>query len=225
MNEKKVVELEIWADSFKEGEFILDRIKKAFPGQEIVYKHGFVPTLKITVASMTINFIVYGYYDSWEDTPTIISSQLEYGKPDGIIYDPIKEKIIFAYEETAAVPTGNQSIQRSERTWYAAYKKIPFVYLLGKFGMHIDQRNRKVNIWPAYLGLKLSTAYRIPSLTLLYGNENEPEDYDSGNSMSQLEKLIAWYLKDHINQNPKQSDLENILKNIYKEMCTFIKNN
>ena len=222
MGKENLLELELWADSFKEGEFILDRIKNAFSGPEIVYIHGFVPTLTITSDSLTINFIVYGYYDSWENVPTKISSLLVFGKPDGIIYDPKKDKIIFAYEETSAVPTGNQSLQRLERVWYAAYEKIPFVYLLGKYGLHIDNNNRTVSIWPSYLALKLSSQYFVPSLTLLYGSKKEPENYKIGNSLSHLESLIAWYLKDHSKQNPKPSDLETLLKIIYQEMCKFI---
>ena len=223
MNENQVKELEIWADSFKEGEFILDRIKNKFLGT-ISYEHGFVPTLTITINSQTIKFFVYGYYDAWNDRPKKISNLLVYGKCDGMIYDPILDKIIFAYEETSAVPTGNQSLQRLERTWYAAVQKIPFVYLLGKFGLHKDGGTRKVSIWPSYLALKLSSQYKIPSLTLLYGSETKQEDYEEGNAMEQLQSLIAWYLNDHFDQNSGLLDYQNLLKIIYKDMCMFIKN-
>ena len=40
-------ELEIWADSFKEGEFILDLIQQSFPNSTKKYIHGFIPTLQI----------------------------------------------------------------------------------------------------------------------------------------------------------------------------------
>jgi hypothetical protein len=224
MVEKKIIELEIWADSFKEGEFILERIQRVFKGSKILHKHGFVPTLTIMINFQTIEFFVYGYYDAWNDRPKKISNLLNYGKCDGIIYDPIADKIIFAYEETSAVPTGNQSLQRLERTWYAAHQKIPFVYLLGKFGLHKDGGTRQVSIWPSYLALKLSSQYKIPSLTLLYGSETKQEDYEEGTSMSHLQSLIAWYLNDHFDQNSGLLDYQNLLKIIYEEMCLFIKN-
>ena len=75
------------------------------------------------------------------------------------------------------MPTGNQSLQRLERVWYAADQNIPFVYLLGKYGLHKDGNIRTTSIWPSYLALKLSTQYSIPSLTLLYGSRQNPEDY------------------------------------------------
>ncbi|MGY5144188.1 MAG: hypothetical protein ACW9XH_06870 [Candidatus Nitrosopumilus sp. bin_32a] len=216
------MELEIWADSFKEGEFILERIQHIFKGSKISYIHGFVPTLSIVSNKQTINFIVYGYYSSWKNIPSKISTLLDFGKPDGIIYDPKTDKIILSYEETSAVPTGNQSQQRLERVWYAAREKIPFVYLLGKYGMHKDGGIRTTSIWPSYLALNLTSQYEVPSLTLLYGSKTEPENYSIGNSISHLESLIKWFLEKHLNQDPKELELETLLKKIYHEMCKFI---
>src|SRR2546428_236 len=76
---------------------------------------------------------------------------LEFGKPDAIIYDPVADEVLFAIEETAAVPTGNQSLQRLERVWYAASCGIPFAYLIGEYGLHKDQGVRRSSIWPVYL--------------------------------------------------------------------------
>tara|TARA_Y100001936_G_C16056265_1_gene661228 strand:+ start:410 stop:1870 length:1461 start_codon:yes stop_codon:yes gene_type:complete len=212
--------LEIWADSFKEGEFILDLLQQTFPNSTKKYIHGFVPTLQINRPEK-INFTVYGYYDSWENRPEKISDVLVYGKPDGIIYDPKKDKIIFAYEETSAVPTGNQSLQRLERVWYAAYAKIPFVYLLSKYGLHKDGNLRKTSIWPLYLALKLSTQYSIPSLTLLYGNKKHPENYCSGNAKQHLRALIKWYLLSYLSVKQKKFPSK-LLLTIYSDMCKFI---
>ena len=84
-------ELEVWADNFKEGEFLLDRIAEVFPKSTKAYIHGFVPTLQINKPKK-IKFVVYGYYSSWEKIPTKISDLIACGKPDGIIYDPKKDK-------------------------------------------------------------------------------------------------------------------------------------
>ena len=130
-HDEEILELEIWADSFKEGEFILELINESFSGNGINYEYGFLPTLVVDINSKKIKFIVYGYYKSWEDIPKKISELLAFGKSDGIIYDPKDDKIIFVYEETAATHTENQSLQRLERTWYSAYQRVPFVYLLG----------------------------------------------------------------------------------------------
>ena len=193
-HDEEILELEIWADSFKEGEFILELINESFSGNGINYEYGFVPTLVVDINSKKIKFIVYGYYKSWENVklkrfiPEKISELLEFGKPDGIIYDPKDDKIIFAYEETSATPTGNQPLQRAERVWYSAYKKIPFVYLIGKHGLHDDGGIRTLPIWVPYLGLKLSAQYEIPSLALLYGSKTEPENYSVGGAKKKWKK-------------------------------------
>ena len=219
----QIRELEVWADSFKEGEFILSQINQAFSGNGIKYEYGFVPVLTIDVNSTKIKFVVYGYYTSWKNIPEKISELLLFGKSDAIIYDPKDDKIIFVYEETAATPTGNQALQRLERTWYSAYQRVPFVYLVGKHGLHKDGGIRTNSIWPSYLCLKLSTQYKIPSLALLYGSKTEPENYDIGNSIEYLRSIIEWYIREHLELKPKQETLQKLLESIYKEMCIFIK--
>lgn len=219
---KPYKEIEVWADSFKEGEFILEQIKKTFQNGKIVYEHGFLPTLEILIDSKKIKFIVYGYYSSWTDIPIKISNLLEFGKPDGIIYEPIMDKIILAYEETAAVPTGNQSQQRLERVWYSAKESIPFVYLLGKYGLHKDGKIRTTSIWPSYLALKLSSQYCVPSLTLLYGSKKQPENYNIGNSLKNIQAIIQYYLVKEITNKSKRNELEKILVDIFKNMSSFI---
>ena len=49
-----------------------------------------------------------------------------------------RESVLFGVEETAAVPTGNQSLQRLERVWYATTKGVPFTYLMGEYGLRKD---------------------------------------------------------------------------------------
>jgi len=215
-------EIEVWADSFKEGEFILEQIKETFQNGNIVYEHGFLPTLEILINSKNIKFIVYGYYSSWDDIPIKISNLLEFGKPDGIIYEPNIDKIILSYEETSAVPTGNQSQQRLERVWYSAKESIPFVYLLGKCGLHKDGNIRTTSIWPSYLALKLSSQYCVPSLTLLYGSEKQPENYNIGNSLENIQEILQYYLVKEITNKSDRNKLEKILVNIFKNMGSFI---
>lgn len=219
---KNLREIEIWADSFKEGEFILEQINQVFSGGGISYEFGFLPSLTISINSQQIKFTAFGYYSAWSNIPTKISELLKFGKCDAIIYDPNNDKIIFAYEETSAVPTGNQSLQRLERVWFAAKSLIPFVYLISKFGLHIDGGIRTISIWPSYLALKLSAQYKIPSLTLLYGNEEHPEDYSIGNSSRHLRQLLKWFLENHLSGNSDTDTLRTLLSEIYKEMCEFI---
>ncbi len=180
--------LEIWADSFKEGEWFLDILARCFHEGERRYRFGFQPVslYQLDSPGSTLKATVFGDYDAWAPCPRVVLDALSEGKADIIVYDPVSNKILLSVEEMNAVPTGNQSMQRSERVCAAARRHIPCVYLLTKYGVHKDQGIRTSSIWPAYLSLRLTLQYGTPSLTLFFGAEESPENYDTGSGVAQL---------------------------------------
>lgn len=145
--------VEIWADSFHEGVWCCDNICLYLKSRGYSYKlsfiNGFIPTYQIFEAEkQTAVFYVYGSYKTWTPMPQTIKDLIEWGKPDFVAYDPEDEEIWFAVEETAAVPTGNQAMQRCERQYGSARAKIPYWYFVSEFGEHVDGGVRRDNIWP-----------------------------------------------------------------------------
>ncbi|MDG6919648.1 MAG: hypothetical protein JRN62_09495 [Nitrososphaerota archaeon] len=222
MEEARV--LEVWSDSFKEGEWLLDIISKRFykGTAKVTYAHNFIPIYHFEGnGSLSFSAIVYGDYKGWERIPEDIADQLEYGKPDIFLYDPLDEEILLAVEETAAVPTGNQSLQRLERMWYAAHEEVPFAYLIAEYGLHKDGGVRRSSIWPTYLAMKLSSQYKVPSLTLLYGSSQSPENYDVGTGVELLSQLGISVIKGWLGEETSQGR-KKILETIYGQMSTFV---
>lgn len=175
--------LEIWSDSFKEGEWAVESLLSGrFIVEDRQFIYNFQPwyLLRDPISGIGIDVSVFGDYSAWPDRPDAIATLTSIGKPDVVLYDPDTDAILLAIEETNAVPTGNQACQRLERVWWAAASQIPFIYLLGEWGTHIDGNVRRSSIWPSYLALKLSLQYRVPSLTALYGSRDHPDDYSVG---------------------------------------------
>jgi len=213
----------IWADSFKEGEWAINLLinHSEFKLIKTEYKYNFQPIFYVKYKDNVLRFTVYGGYKAWDNKPKLVTDFLEISRPDVMIYNCKTQKIILAIEETAAVPTGNQSLQRLERVWWAAELKIPFVYLITEYGVHKDGNLRKNSIWPAYLGLKLSCQYDVPSLTLLFGNKDHPEDYDYGSGVNHLGKLIELYILKDLNESVNER-LNILFIKILTEMNLFI---
>ena len=61
-------------------------------------------------------------------------------------YDANSREILFAVEETAATPTGNQAMQRCERQYGSARFRIPHWYLISEYGLHRDGGVRRDSI-------------------------------------------------------------------------------
>jgi hypothetical protein len=216
--------IEIWADSFKEGEWFLQNLAlKYYHGRfEVSFRYNFQPIFHFTIEEeRRLLAEVYGDYASWVGIPAPIKEILRYGKPDIIVYDPATEKVVLSAEETAAVPTGNQSLQRLERVWFAAKNKIPFVYLISEYGLHKNGGVRRSSIWPVYLALKLSSQYCVPSLTLFYGSSTSPENYSVGNGLPMLTELSHIYILEWLGYDMREKKKQ-LLKTIFKDMCTFI---
>ncbi len=220
-----VKQLQVWADSFKEGEWFLEILRRKFKSDliEVNYRYNFQPVLTFSRGNNQPLFIasLYGDYKAWKPIPTTIATILEYGKPDIILYNPGQDKVFFAVEETAAVPTGNQSLQRLERVCYAAELGIPFVYLISEYGMHKDGGIRRSSIWPSYLAVKLSCQYCVPSLTLLYSDKEHPEDYDFGNGITYFSDLSYLVILEWLGIDVKETK-KLLLMRIYREMGEFI---
>ena len=214
----------VWADSFKEGEWVIKFLldNKYFTLKKEEFRYNFQPVYYLrTKDNKIIRFVIYGGYSAWKNKPKPVEDFLEISRPDVIIFNAKTDKIILAIEETAAVPTGNQSLQRLERVWWAAELKIPFVYLITEYGIHKDGGIRKNSIWAAYFGIKLSSQYKTPSLTLLFGNSEHPEDYQYGKGITYLAQLTNLYILKELNINVNK-ELETLMNNIIKDMADFI---
>lgn len=217
--------LEIWADSFHEGEWCCDNLEKIACREGFVcekrYDSGFLPIYTFKNEKIYIELEVYGSYNAWSDMPNAIDELIEWGKPDFIAYAPKEDKIIFAVEETSATMTGNQPMQRCERQYGSAIHRIPYWYLVSKFGMHLDGGMRTDSIWPSISALKLSIKYKTPNIVLHYSGEDSPEDYDSGNGLNLLFTSLYQILVSYAAGADNMSQLD-IMKKQYEEMLEFI---
>lgn len=217
--------LEIWSDSFHEGEWCCDSIsivakQKGYSCKK-TYIKGFIPMYEIENQDLKIEIEVFGSYNAWIEMPQAIKELLSWGKPDFIGYLPDEEKIIFAVEETSATMTGNQPEQRCERQYGSARYNIPFWYLVSEFGVHLDGGVRRDSIWPTIAAFKLSMHYEVPSIVLHYSDEENPVDYASGNGVELLyEALFQLILIHAINRDLAELNLT--LEKHYLEMINFV---
>jgi len=219
----KTYKLEFWADSFHEGNWACEELSKFFALKKLSYEQGFIPIFLFEIdKEKELEVTVFGSYKNWSPLPTLISTLLEWGKPDLVIYDPLSNKILLAVEETAAVPTGNQALQRCERIYGSLRLNIPFWYLLGEFGVHIDGGVRRDSIWPTVLGIKLSCIQRTPCVVLHYSDYSHPEDYSIGEGVKSLYAAISVEIGIFIGTKTS-NDLRPILKEQYSHMLDFVK--
>ncbi len=134
--------IEIWADSFHEGDWCCSFLSQiaSSKGYTITkdYVRGLQPHYVFSSKDNEIELLVFGSYKSWSPLPAKIKELIEWGKPDFIAYSATNKKILFAVEETAATPTGNQAMQRCERQYGSARLRIPYWYLISEFGVHKD---------------------------------------------------------------------------------------
>jgi len=216
--------LEVWSDTFKEGEWFLETLSVRFgPGNSrCTYRHGFQPVYTfLSSGGPELEVVVYGDYDAWDPLPEPVRTLISHARPDIVLYDHATGQIILAVEETAAVPTGNQSLQRLERVWFAARQRVPFAYLVSEYGMHVDGGARRTSIWPAYLALKLSSQYRVPSLALLYGDAEHPEDYAVGAGVADLSRMAYVLVREWLGDDVAVEKRELFVR-VFREMGEFI---
>lgn len=218
--------LEIWADSFHEGRWVATELGSRFDGFEVQYERGFIPLFTLRDATTTVTIRVFGDYEAWSGIPEAVANVLTFGKSDFVLYAPDEDRVLFVGEETAAVPTGNQSTQRCERMIGMCLQDppIPFAYLLPEYGLHIDGQPRRASVWPAMLAAKLADQHDTTSLVLLYGDQTHPEDYSVGEGPGLLFDLLATYVREHARQAPalwKQRRAE-LLARARATMQTFV---
>ena len=217
-------DIELWCDSFHEGMWASDLIAEALGGEvQTAFLLGFIPVTTVITDEIELQITVFGGYTNWTDVPAAISELLAWGKPDLIAYDRGMDRILFAVEETAAVPTGNQALQRCERMFGAARQGVPFWYLLSEFGVHLDGRTRRASIWPTLMAIKLTHRYGIPSVVLRYSVAASPEDYSAGTGMQSLFTMLAKSLRNYANQRDEFSGLSAPLAEQYKGMFAFVR--
>jgi len=214
--------LEFWADSFHEGSWACESLKEHLRFEAVEYLQGFIPRYRFKLQDGDLlQITVLGSYKSWSPIPPKVAQLLAWGKPDLIVYDPVRKLIVMAAEETAAVPTGNQALQRCERMYGSARVPIPFWYLLPEYGRHKDNHVRRDSIWPTVLALKLTMHYGVPSVVLHYGKQNEPEAYDAGTGVRQLFRSLAFQVELSFRLR-EQKDFQPILTEQYQSMLAFI---
>lgn len=220
-------EIEIWADSFHEGVWCCDnicRVLRAFGySYESNYLNGFIPHYVIKKGTVKVlELIVYGSYKSWNPMPEKIQELIVWGKPDFIAFDATANKILFAVEETAATPTGNQTMQRCERQYGSARLRVPYWYFVSEYGEHIDGGVRRDNIWPSIAAIKLSITKKTPCVVLHYSDIDNVEDYNSGSGLGLLFSSLSMIMDNYVNGRDELHGLETMLAEQYKEMIEFI---
>lgn len=222
----KKTKIEIWADSFHEGDWcctFLSRIA-ASKGYSVRkdYVRGFQPHYIISDKNTEMELLVFGSYRSWSPLPEKIRSLIKWGKPDFIAYSAADKEILFAVEETAATPTGNQAMQRCERQYGSARFRVPYWYLISEFGVHTDGGVRRDSIWPTISALKLSVFRETPCMVLHYSDINHPEDYGSGVGVDLLFSSLFEILHNHAMGRSPLMNLSPLLEKQYLEMLTFL---
>jgi hypothetical protein len=217
--------IELWCDSFHEGTWAAEGLISQWPLKDVQRTNplGFVPEYSIELSDgVRLRLTVFGGYQNWTDLPPKIQELLSWGKPDVIAYDRDADRLLFAVEETAAVPTGNQALQRCERMHGASKLEVPFWYLLAQFGTHLDTGIRQASPWPALMAVALTATFRLPNLVLLYASLEAPEDYAAGTGMGQLFQVLSKLLFDVAHGGNSLSHLEEDLTEQFQSMLQFI---
>lgn len=226
MSNDNVTSLEVWADSFHEGDWACEQLGALVREQggthDVVYADGFQPVHTFGFDSSIVVLTVYGSYRAWDPVPEPVNELLAWGKPDFILYDPISTALLCAVEETAATPTGNQALQRCERQYGAARQSIPFWYLLSEYGMHVDGNIRRDSVWPTIMALKLSQDRGIPSVILHYSDLENPEDYSAGTGLRSLFETILQMVRNFALASPLLDGLARPLEEQFRAMLAFV---
>lgn len=220
-----VRKVELWCDSFHEGAWAAEGILKRWPKAVVTRSHrlGFIPQYSVQLGHVRLELEVFGGYGNWSDLPKKIRELLDWGKPDIVGYDRAEDTVLFAVEETAAVPTGNQALQRCERMHGAGTMKVPFWYLLSQFGTHVDEGTRQASPWPALMAVALTATFRTPNIVLLYSSEASPEDYAAGEGMVQLFRMLAMMLENYATTAKLLAGLDDELSGHFASMLRFVR--
>jgi len=218
--------LEIWSDSFHEGNWFIDNLIKIHEHKNLSFKkkflNKFIPYLYLKFENSNIELLNYGAFKSWDPVPNKILDLLSWGKPDIILYDRSSDEILLAIEETAAIPTGNQALQRCERLYGCSFNETPFWYLLAEYGLPKDGGIRRDSIFPTIMSLKLSLQNKTPSFIVHYSDLENPEGYDFGKGVSSLFEAMYKIIENHASKKQIFKNLEENIKDHIKDMLRFI---
>lgn len=224
----KLLELEIWADSFHEGDWCCQLLTDTLVNEygasnlQVSYSMGFQPVYEVDIDGTRVSFRVFGSYRSWSKIPPKISELLSWGKPDFILYDPKANEVIFGVEETAATATGNQTMQRLERQYGSARFNVPYWYLVSEYGVHVDGGTRRDSIWPVVGAIKLTIQKKVPSVVVHYSDIDNLEDYSSGKGLKLLFQSLSKVVCNYAAGKDVLDSMEDLLAEQYKEMLSFL---
>ncbi|MGH8893426.1 MAG: hypothetical protein ACRDWY_08995 [Actinomycetes bacterium] len=218
--------LDLWADSFHEGQWACDQLGAVAVRlggmHQVSFGNGYQPVHVIKHDDWAVEVTVYGSYDAWEPVPGPVKQLIGWGKPDLVAYDPATDRIIFAVEESAATPTGNQALQRCERQFGAAHEGVPFWYLLSEFGMHVDGNVRRDSIYPTIMALKISQDRGLPSVVLHYSDLANPEDYSAGGGLKALFDGLHQAISNAAQGKATLEGMADPLEDQYQNMLDFL---
>lgn len=186
------------------------------------YLNGYQPVHRFVFTDWSVEVTVFGDYDAWDPVPPSVSDLIAWGKPDLVAFDRERQRVLFAVEESAATPTGNQATQRCERQFGAAKAGIPFWYLLSEFGRHIDGNVRRDSIWPTVMALKITQDRKLPSIVLHYSDLQNPEDYSAGSGLNALFSGLLLAIENAAKDRPLLWNLDESLTEQYENMLKFL---
>lgn len=103
------------------------------------------PYLKVELFGISWEFYIYGLNNTDMLPDCIKIASFEGCRPDVWFYDPFRDKILLAVEETSTAPVGNAQKQRIPRPMWAIENRIPFIYVSPKTGMdNSNKQKRKI---------------------------------------------------------------------------------
>jgi len=147
------------------------------------------PYLRFSLLGINWELYVYGMNNTDMVPNKIKCASYDGCRPDIWFYDPQKDKILLAVEETSTAPVGNAQKQRIPRPLWAIDNDVPFIFVSPKYGMDNSQGKKR----------KITGPYR----KLFDKNPNSfitPEEYN-------LRSILFDISKNNLNQYKIESPL------------------
>lgn len=103
------------------------------------------PYIKLELFNICWEFYIYGMNNTSMLPKKIKEASYDGCRPDIWFYDPQKDMILLAVEETSTAPVGNAQKQRIPRPLWAIDNGVPFIFVSPKYGTDNSQgKERKI---------------------------------------------------------------------------------